>query len=419
LIEKWLKSGIFFQFVFYETEEGTPQGSVISPLLCNITLHGLPLELGIREQADGRVHEYYSGGRTMLRYADDFVIFCKTKANALALYDELEPLLAKRGLDLNRAKSNVSSVTAGFDFLGFTHRLAKKFGKSYSHTESVRPDGEFDFIRNDKLTPSSVPSKKSYRKVKQALSDLFAEYAGKSPTQLVLRANRVIRGWCLSKRAFDCFGHFKDLDNFLFKKQLRYIKRRHPNKSAAWRVPKYFALERDPRRGYFYKWTFRDPSTGVAMLRAFWFWRRQIPGGKVIAYSPVKLDQVPDNPDSREYFHNRNIMLLSRGYADLTKKFDITLAQKQNWCCPVCSLSFGNNLGEPIHRHHIIERRLGGKDTPSNLILVHWPCHMKIHHDRNKCYWTDFLFAVKRSRGLISLQLPEKPLDPEAGDIED
>ena len=71
LIEKWLKSGILYDLVYYETEEGTPQGSIISPLLCNIILHGLPLELGIRKQADGRVHEYYSGGRTMLRFADD------------------------------------------------------------------------------------------------------------------------------------------------------------------------------------------------------------------------------------------------------------------------------------------------------------------------------------------------------------
>lgn len=418
LIEKWLKSGILYEFVYFQTEEGTPQGSVISPLLSNIALDGIPAELGIREQADGRVHEYYSRGRTMIRYADDFLVFCKTRADALSLYDELDPILAKRGIPLNKEKSKVFAITDGFDFLGFNHRLAKKFGKSYSHTHSWNSDGEFDFIKRVDMTPSSVPSKKSYKKVKDTLSELFVEYAGKSPTQLVLRANRVIRGWCLSKRAFDCFATFKDLDNFLYNRQLRYIKRRHPTKSMSWRVNKYFAMERNPRRGYFYKWTFKDPSTGIAMLKAFWFWRRQIPGGKIIAYSPVKLDQVPDNPDCREYFHRRNIMLLSRGYADLTKKFDLNLADSQNWCCPVCNVSFGYNLGEPIHRHHIVERRLGGKDTPSNLILVHWPCHMKVHYDVDKKKWTNYLFAFKKSRGLISLPLNSLPLELESGDIE-
>jgi len=272
LIEKWLKSGILFQLVYFDTEEGTPQGSVISPLLCNIALHGIPSELGIREQPDGRIFEFYSGGRTMLRFADDFVIFCRTKESAMALYDQLDVILRKRGLELNKDKTRVSSVMEGFDFLGFNNRLVKRFGKSYSHVASLRPHGEFEYIRHEELTPSSVPSKKSYKKVKQTLSDLFAEFAGKSPTQLVLRANRVIRGWCLSKRAFDCFTTFKDLDNFLYKKQLRYAKRRHPNKNASWRAYKYFAMERNPRKGYFYKWTFRDPVTGIAMLRAFWFY---------------------------------------------------------------------------------------------------------------------------------------------------
>jgi hypothetical protein len=53
------------------------------------------------------------------------------------------------------------------------------------------------------------------------------------------------------------------------------------------------------------------------------------------------------------------MMLISRGYANITIKFDILLAEIQNWCFPVFSQSFGINLGESIHRHHIVERRLG------------------------------------------------------------
>lgn len=77
-------------------------------------------------------------------------------------------------------------------------------------------------------------------------------------------------------------------------------------------------------------------------------------------------------------------MLFSRGYADLTRNADIYLASKQNWACPVCSNSLGENLGEPIHRHHIIPISSSGSNLPSNLILVHWVCHMKIHHDASR-----------------------------------
>ncbi len=200
---------------------------------------------------------------------------------------------------------------------------------------------------------------------------------------------------------------------------MRYLIRRHRNKGAFWRAEKYFSMERNPRKGYFYKWTFRDPTTGIAMLKPFLFWRKKVPGGKVIDYPPLKLEHCPDNPDSRQYFHDRHIRLLDRGYADLTKQLDIHIANRQDWICPVCSQSFGYNLGEPIHRHHIVERSLGGKDWPSNLILLHWPCHTKVHYDRDQAKWRARFFAVKQSRGLVPLQLDNLPVDLDVGDIDD
>lgn len=147
------------------------------------------------------------------------------------------------------------------------------------------------------------------------------------------------------------------------------------------------------------------------MLRAFWFWRKKH-AGKVIDYVPVKLDQVKDNPECREYFKQREIMLFERGYADLTRKSDIYLASKQNWVCPVCYNSLGENLGEPIHRHHIKPVASGGSNSPSNLILVHWACHMKIHHDHGgQGKWAEHLFATKRTHGQLVMPRPENPMD--------
>lgn len=411
IVEKWLKGGIFFEQVYFRTDEGTPQGSVISPLLCNIALDGIPGELGIKEWKDGRLFEVYTRGRTMIRYADDFVILTRTKRDAESLYNELEPILARRGLELSRDKTRISDVVSGFDFLGFNLRLAKRFSRKYLITHGFHESGEFSFLREDVMFSMATPSKKSFKKVKETLKNLFLQYSGKSPTQLVIKSNRVIRGWAISKRAWECFAHFKALDNYLYILQTRFIKRRHPNKNVEWRVSKYFALAKDSRKGYFYKWTFKDPVSGIPMLRSFWFWRRKH-AGKVIDYVPVKLDQVKDNPDSREYFRQRDIMLFERGYANLTRKAEIYLASKQGWVCPVCRNSLGENLGEPIHRHHINPKSHGGTDLPSNLILVHWACHMKIHHDKtNLGKWQHHLFAVKRGYGRLAMPAPENPLD--------
>jgi RNA-directed DNA polymerase len=89
VIRKWLQGGILFGGVYFETITGTPQGGVLSPLLCNIALDGLDAELGIRYKAVANKkwkitytnsREYYKKNcyRSLIRYADDFVVICDT-----------------------------------------------------------------------------------------------------------------------------------------------------------------------------------------------------------------------------------------------------------------------------------------------------------------------------------------------------
>lgn len=306
LVEKWLKESIFYDGIYFRTDEGTPQGSIISPLFCNIALNERPRpeELGIKESKDGRLFEAYTRGRTMIRYADDFVILTRTKRDAKLLYNELDPILARRGLELIRDKTKISDVVSGFDFLGFNIRLAKRFGRKYLVSHDFDESGEFSFLRADAMISVAMPSKKSFMKVKGTLKNLFIHYADSSPTQLVIKANRVLRSWAVSKRVWECFAHFKAWYNYLYILQTRYIKRCHQNKNVGWRIQKYFALERDASKGYFYEWTFLHPQTGTPMLRFFWFWRKKY-AGKIIDYVPVKLDQVKNNPDCRGYFKER------------------------------------------------------------------------------------------------------------------
>src|SRR5436853_4468022 len=75
LIKQWLKAGYIEEEMFNATEQGTPQGGVISPLLANIALHGMEEAIGVTYDSKGII----SGKRAVVRYADDFVGFCETR----------------------------------------------------------------------------------------------------------------------------------------------------------------------------------------------------------------------------------------------------------------------------------------------------------------------------------------------------
>lgn len=107
LIEKFLKSGIMEEGRFIPTTKGTPQGGVISPLLANIVLNQLD-------------HELDKAGYKFVRYADDFVILCKTKHQAMTALDFAKDILEKKmELELSTEKTKIVHVKDGFDFLGF------------------------------------------------------------------------------------------------------------------------------------------------------------------------------------------------------------------------------------------------------------------------------------------------------------
>ena len=118
LIKQWLKAGEVDQGVFQETPSGTGQGAVISPLLANVAVHGVEEALSIRRRKAGGL----TGPRALVRYADDFCVFCETKADAQAVIETLTTWLATRGLTLSPEKTRLVHLEAGFDFLGLTIR---------------------------------------------------------------------------------------------------------------------------------------------------------------------------------------------------------------------------------------------------------------------------------------------------------
>ena len=125
LIRQWLTAGYMEEGLFHETTIGSPQGGVISPLLANIYLNYL----------DTVWEKQYAHLGILVRYADDFVILCKTNADALESIQVLRAVFRKLELRMNTEKSKLVHLRggkAGFDFLGFHHRrmpVLKKRGR--------------------------------------------------------------------------------------------------------------------------------------------------------------------------------------------------------------------------------------------------------------------------------------------------
>jgi RNA-directed DNA polymerase len=118
LIKQWLKAGYVEHGTFHATEQGTPQGGVVSPLLANIALHGMEEAIGVTYDYRGQL----IGNRAVVRYADDFICFCETREDAEQVQGILMEWLKERGLTLSEEKTRIVHLTEGFDFLGFNIR---------------------------------------------------------------------------------------------------------------------------------------------------------------------------------------------------------------------------------------------------------------------------------------------------------
>jgi RNA-directed DNA polymerase len=213
--------------VFSPTPLGTPQGGVISPLLLNIALHGMEAALGIRLNSKGGT----VGSRAVVRYADDFVVFCESQEDATRVRDcLLPPWLADRGLSLSEEKTRIVHLTEGFNFLGFSI-------KQYPCPQSTRM-GRKLLIR---------PSKASVAGVREKLRDLWRRQQGQSVQAALRDLNPVVRGWANYFRTVVSSRIFALLDSWMFRRALRYARRTHPTKPAWWLERRYW--------GRLNKWT--------------------------------------------------------------------------------------------------------------------------------------------------------------------
>jgi group II intron reverse transcriptase/maturase len=213
LLRKWLEAGLFEEGLVRETLAGTPQGGVISPLLANIYLHVL----------DRHWHERYSHLGVLVRYADDFVILCRTESQANTALREVRGVLDGLGLTLHPEKTRVVNLARGQDdfvFLGHTYRKRRSIQR-----------------RPDRYYMNRWPSPKAQKRVRERVHELtnVRGTAGKDLRELIAKdINPVVRGWGNFFRHGNASQVFKDTDLYVVQRIKQWLYRRGGQRARYW-----------------------------------------------------------------------------------------------------------------------------------------------------------------------------------------
>nr|YP_009105263.1 putative reverse transcriptase and intron maturase [Pedinomonas tuberculata]AIT93952.1 putative reverse transcriptase and intron maturase [Pedinomonas tuberculata] len=366
-VRAWLKSGTLTSGIFEETQRGTPQGGLISPLLANVAFHGL--ETVIKEEMRKYSTMRWKGGGFMkpsererslniIRYADDFVVMHEDKTVLLVVKSTIEFWLKEMGLEFKDSKTRIAHTLdptlsedqkAGFNFLGFhiqhypaSRRSYKNLGVSLGYRTVI------------------VPSNESIKRHLVNISKLI-KTKGNTQSELIRELNLVIRGWSRyfsTSSAHEGYQIFRKLD------YLTYIKIRRWSTRITGSVKSSLLRFWHPIGTR--KWVFSTNKQGSPLILANHI---DVPVS-IDKYVKVKGDASPF--DGNIIYWTKRLQRFS-GLPSRKAK----LLRSQNGKCAFCNSLFQE--GELLHEHHVVPLSLGGKDTFQNLQLVHSFCHHRIH----------------------------------------
>lgn len=243
VIKAWLKSGVLDNGTLFPTEEGTPQGGVISPLFANIALHGL--EKAVKDAFPKNCcipgeNRYVPWKPQVIRYADDFVILHRDRKAIEKAQKVAAEWLKQMGLEMKPSKTRIVHTLekhdgeVGFDFLGFNIR---QYPRSESSCIRIPKTG-----KPTGFTPSIRPSNESQKRLLQMIKQILKSNQAVSQIRLINLLNPVIRGWgnYYSKVVSqDVFGR---LESIIFKQLMAWANYRHPNKGHKWIARKYWSF---------------------------------------------------------------------------------------------------------------------------------------------------------------------------------
>jgi len=235
-IKSWLKSGVMERGNISQTNEGTPQGGVISPLLANIALHGM--EERIKQYAETLKGQKRTNRQSLslIRYADDFVIIHEDINVILKSQEIITEWLSDIGLELKPSKTKLTHTlneyegNVGFEFLGF-HIQQYKVGRYRSANNTYGNPLGFKTI----ITPSKPKIKAHLAKI----AEVIDTYKTTPQAALISKLNPIIRGWSNYYSTVVSKETFSNCDNLTYDKLRAWARKRgkgNINKDKYWRT---------------------------------------------------------------------------------------------------------------------------------------------------------------------------------------
>jgi group II intron reverse transcriptase/maturase len=214
LLRVMLRAGVMHDGEVRRPVAGTPQGGVISPLLANVYLHRIDRAWDVRQHG------------ALVRYADDVVVMCSSRAQAEAALAQLTALLAELGLEPKAAKTRIVQLAVGgegLDFLGFHHRLVESDGR--------RTGKHVTFL-------ARWPTNKAMQHARDRIRELTDRSKLLLPVKVVVvNVNRFVRGWAAYFRYGNSARHFDKIRGYLRMRLALVISKRHRRSRAfGWSV---------------------------------------------------------------------------------------------------------------------------------------------------------------------------------------
>jgi group II intron reverse transcriptase/maturase len=210
LLRSWLRAGVFEGGVVTDTVSGTPQGSPLSPLLANVALHVLDEAWAAAGSRPG----------ALVRYADDLVVICSTRARAEEARRRVAAIISSLGLRLHPEKTRIAQLhhgTDGFDFLGFHHRMV----------ESWKYKGRWYLQK--------WPSQRAMASIRAKIRERTTRSrAHVSLDYVIADLNPVLRGWGAYFRHGNSARKFTAIDSYVHERLAILTSTRHGRSGRNW-----------------------------------------------------------------------------------------------------------------------------------------------------------------------------------------
>ena len=334
MLGKWLKCGFVFKQQLFPTNEGTPQGGIISPVLANMTLDGMQTLLSCY-QPTTKDNRRYSPKVNLVRYADDFIITGRSRELLeIEVLPRLKKFLEERGLALSEEKTLITHIDQGFDFLGFN-------------------------IRKYKGKLLTMPQKKKVNSFTQKVYKVIESNKAVSQEMLINLLNPIISGWGNYYRHGVSSVVFNKADHRIFNKLLQWCYRRHKHKGKRWIINKYF--HKSGNREWCFMLRQEDNVTRYSPKL------KRLTDIKIVRHPKITNAANPFDPWWQPYFAKRQTQQMRASLSGRNSLLHIWIRQKH--LCPLCK--------EPIDKERkwiVTELTRNGKRRK---YLIHLECAHK------------------------------------------